>query len=175
MKILKILKILSPLSPILSQNWKHDLARSCFILKVLRLQLFNCLKYLPQITFFQHHAEHYPEEQAQPPSPWLRHLPPIVLHNISDWSPEIQVYNIFLKEVSSSTNFSFFSITSNLLGNQGLDYELLSGVKTARIGNMLNAEQVKTIATFRDFMQLIVNQNIPLELLGYQQHQPDQR
>ena len=68
-----------------------------------------------------------------------------------------------------------FSITSNLLGNQGLDYELLSGVKTARIGNMLNAEQVKTIATFRDFMQLIVNQNIPLELLGYQQHQPDQR
>ena len=71
--------------------------------------------------------------------------------------------------------YPFFSITSNLLGNQGLDYELLSGVKTARIGNMLNAEQVKTIATFRDFMQLIVNQNNPLELLGYQQHQPDQR
>ena len=36
----------------------------------------------------------------------------------------------------------FFSITANLLGNQGLDYELLSGVKTARVGNMLNAEQV---------------------------------
>ena len=34
-----------------------------------------------------------------------------------------------------------FNITENLFGNQGLDYELLSGVKTARIGNMINAEK----------------------------------
>ena len=30
------LEILSPSSPILSQNWKHDLARSCFILEFSR-------------------------------------------------------------------------------------------------------------------------------------------
>ena len=34
-----------------------------------------------------------------------------------------------------------FNITENLFGNPGLDYELLSGVKTARVGNMLNAEK----------------------------------
>ena len=34
-----------------------------------------------------------------------------------------------------------FNITENLFGNQGLDYELLSGVKTARIGNLINAEK----------------------------------
>ena len=33
------LEILSPLSPILSQNWKHDLARACFILKSSVLNL----------------------------------------------------------------------------------------------------------------------------------------
>ena len=44
-------------------------------------------------------------------------------------------YTIAIKGVQK------FNITNNLFGNQGLDYELLSGVKTARIGNMLNAEQ----------------------------------
>ena len=34
-----------------------------------------------------------------------------------------------------------FNITENLFDNPGMDYELLSGVKTARIGNMLNAER----------------------------------
>ena len=33
-----------------------------------------------------------------------------------------------------------FNITNNLFGNEGMDYELLSGVKTSRIGNILNAE-----------------------------------
>ena len=33
-----------------------------------------------------------------------------------------------------------FIVTSNRFGNPGLDYELLSGVKTSRIGNILNAE-----------------------------------
>ena len=33
-----------------------------------------------------------------------------------------------------------FNITNNLFGNDGLDYELLAGVKTARVGNILNAE-----------------------------------
>ena len=33
-----------------------------------------------------------------------------------------------------------FNITNNLFGNSGLDYELLAGVKTSRVGNILNAE-----------------------------------
>ena len=33
-----------------------------------------------------------------------------------------------------------FNITNNLFGNEGLDYELLAGVKTSRVGNILNAE-----------------------------------
>merc|ERR1712012_805322 len=34
-----------------------------------------------------------------------------------------------------------FNVTGNLFGNQGLDYELMAGIKTARIGNMLMAER----------------------------------
>ena len=34
------LKIFSPLSPIFGHNWKHDLARSCFILKTARMNGF---------------------------------------------------------------------------------------------------------------------------------------
>ena len=34
-----------------------------------------------------------------------------------------------------------FNVTENLFGNPGLDYELLAGIKTARVGNMLNAER----------------------------------
>lgn len=34
-----------------------------------------------------------------------------------------------------------FNITDNIFGNPGLDYELLAGIRTARVSNFLNAEQ----------------------------------
>jgi hypothetical protein len=36
-----------------------------------------------------------------------------------------------------------FNVTENLFGNEGMDYELLAGVYTARVSNYINVEQVK--------------------------------
>ena len=92
----------------------------------------------------QHHEEHNPEEQTQSSSTRIWHLPPIILYHIGYGSSEIQVSKMERRQkLFHVLSTSFFSITANLLGNQGLDYELLSGVKTARVGNMLNAEQVQ--------------------------------
>ena len=46
------LEILSPLSPILGHNWKHDLARSCFILKLVFPNLVQKLHLEVALQFF---------------------------------------------------------------------------------------------------------------------------
>ena len=33
-----------------------------------------------------------------------------------------------------------YNITNNLFGNEGLDFKLLAGVKTSKVGNILKAE-----------------------------------
>ena len=44
-------------------------------------------------------------------------------------------YTIAIKGVQK------FNVTENLFGNEGMDYELLAGVYTARVSNYINVEQ----------------------------------